>query len=73
MTENATPSSTYQQDIEHIQDIVQRLSNKDCDIDQMLVYVNEATELIAKCQEKLARTSVQIDEALERLKTKGNV
>lgn len=73
MTENATPSSTYKQDIERIQDIVQKLNDKDCDIDQMLIYVNEATELIAKCQEKLARTGVLVEDALNRLKSTGNV
>ena len=66
--ENKTPpASTYAQDIQRIQTIVDLLGQKDCDIDDMLKYVNEATELIERCQDKLARTGIQINEALERL------
>ncbi|MBR4985659.1 MAG: exodeoxyribonuclease VII small subunit [Proteobacteria bacterium] len=59
--------STYAQDIQRIQQIVELLGQKDCDIDNMLKLVNEATALIAKCQNKLISTGVQINEALAKL------
>ena len=65
----ASESTTYADDIQHIQDIIQRLSEKNCDIDKMLAYVQEATSLIEKCNEKLNQTGLKIDEAVARLKT----
>ena len=59
--------SSYNQDIQRIQHIVERLSQKDCDIDKMLEYVNEAVVLIERCQQKLTKTGIQIDEALAKL------
>ena len=62
-----TIQSSYNQDIQRIQQIVERLSQKDCDIDKMLEYVNEAAVLIERCQQKLTKTGVQIEEALAKL------
>ncbi len=59
--------STYAQDIQRIQDIVEQLKTKDCDIDNMLSLVNEATALIAKCQNKLTETGLKINQALDML------
>ena len=63
----------YAQDIQRIQDIVLALSGRDCDIDNMLELVKEATDLIAKCQDKLAKTGIEIDEALKKLEATSRV
>lgn len=59
--------STYAQDISRIQEIVELLKSKDCDIDNMLSLVNEATALISKCQNKLTETGLKINQALDML------
>ncbi|MBO5754172.1 MAG: exodeoxyribonuclease VII small subunit [Proteobacteria bacterium] len=59
----------YKNDIQRIQDIIAVLNGRDCDIDDMLGLVKEATMLIERCQNKLAHTGIEIDEALKRLET----
>ena len=59
--------NSYAADMRRIQDIVDMLSRNECDIDKLLEYVNEATALIEKCQMKLEKTGLQINEALARL------
>lgn len=65
--DNKQEQTTYAQDVQRIQDIINKLSEKDCDIDKMLDYVNEAAELIEKCNKKLSQTGIQIDSALNKL------
>ncbi|MBQ8038236.1 MAG: exodeoxyribonuclease VII small subunit, partial [Proteobacteria bacterium] len=64
---NMEEQSTYAQDIQRIQQIVDLLGQKDCDIDKMLELVNEATALIEKCQNKLVSTGIKINAALDKL------
>lgn len=59
--------TSYAEDVERIQAIIAQLSQKDCDIDKMLEYVKEATQLITRCQTKLAKTGLQIEEVLKTL------
>lgn len=56
-------NASYNADIQRVQDIINEI-DKGCDIDRMLELVNEAAALIRKCQEKLAKTGVEIEEAL---------
>ena len=58
--------ASYSSDVQRIEDIIDMLK-KGCDIDEMLSLVKEATDLITRCQAVLARTGIQIDEALQRL------
>ena len=61
-------TSSYADDVKRIQDIVAELQNdKLCDVDDMLERIKEAAELIKKCQQKLARTSIEIDSVLSDL------
>ncbi len=59
--------NSYAADMKRIQDIVDMLGRNECDIDKLLEYVNEATALIEKCQMKLEKTGLQINDALARL------
>lgn len=70
--EETTPQSSYAKDIERIQCIIELISQKDCPIDDMLSYVKEATNLIERCQQKLARTDLEINETLKRLEEMKN-
>ena len=65
--ENENPSTSYNQDIQRINDIIQKLSSPDCDIDKMLDYVKEASVLLQRCNEKLSKTGMEVQEALEAL------
>lgn len=61
-------TSSYSDDVKRIQDIVADLQNdKLCDVDEMLERIKVAAELIKKCQQKLARTSIEIDSVLSDL------
>lgn len=61
-------TSSYSDDVKRIQDIVADLQNdKLCDVDEMLEHIKLAAELIKKCQQKLARTSIEIDSVLSDL------
>ena len=64
---NETNTPSYADDIQRINLILEKLSQKDCDIDKMLDYVNEAAALLERCNQKLAKTGIQIDEALNKL------
>ena len=59
--------SRYADNVERINQIIELLRNKDCDIDDMLNLVNEAADLIDKCQQKLGQTGIKINQALQRL------
>lgn len=59
--------SRYADNVERINQIIEQLRNKDCDIDDMLSLVNEAVDLIDRCQHKLGQTGIKINQALERL------
>ena len=63
---NAASESTYNADVQRIQDIIEELK-KNCDVDNMLALVQEASALIKKCQDKLMRTGLEIDDALSKL------
>lgn len=65
--ENTETQSSYADNIARINDIVELLKNKDCDIDEMIKLVDEAADLIQKCQLKLGKTDLRIRQALERL------
>lgn len=65
--EMISSQSSYAEDIQRIEAILEKLNQNDCDIDKMLDYVNEATVLLERCNQKLAKTGVQIDEALKKL------
>ena len=65
--EKAEKQKTYAENIARINDIVELLKNKDCDIDEMIKLVDEAADLIQNCQQKLGKTDVKIRQALERL------
>lgn len=60
--------STYAQDIQKVEDIVDKISNG-CDIDEMLELVSEAARLLNRCNEKLGKTGLQMEEVLKELKT----
>lgn len=70
MPEN--PSSSYNQDIQRINDIIQKLASQDCDIDKMLDYVNEASALIQRCNDKLTKTGLEVEEVLKKLNNTMN-
>ena len=70
--ENTENQSTYADNIARINDIVELLKNKDCDIDEMIKLVDEAADLIQKCKVKLGKTDIKIRQALERLETTEN-
>lgn len=67
MSNKTDPSTTYNQDIERIEQIIAILSQKDCDIDSMLDFVNEAAALIKKCRQKLSTTGIKMNEVLNDL------
>ncbi len=68
MSDELAPSqSSYAEDIQQIEAILEKLNQNDCDIDKMLEYVNKASVLLERCNQKLAKTGIQIDEALKKL------
>jgi len=67
MNDANTKDIGYAQAIERIQEIIALLNDNSCDIDRMLDYVTEASELIKSCREKLARTGLKIQETLADL------
>ena len=57
----------YKEALNRINEIVQRIENDDPDIDELSSLVKEATQLIAKCKEKLENTEAEIQISLEKL------
>ena len=69
---NDNPSTSYNKNIQRINDIIQKLSSPDCDIDKMLDYVNEAIALLKQCNAKLSKTGLEVEEALKSLNNSMN-
>ena len=55
----------YREAIKQIEEILQRISSSDYDIEALADDVNRATELIAKCKEQLCKAEEAVNKVLK--------
>jgi len=57
---------TYTEATAEIERILARLRNEEMDVDDLAAQVARATELIARCKEKLLKTEAEVNRILEK-------
>lgn len=58
---------TYAQAIAELEEIVSKLQNNECEIDELRSYTNRALFLLRFCKEKLFETDEEVKKILEEL------
>jgi len=62
----AKKNLNYQEAMDQLQSIVQKLENDDTSIDELSGLVSEALELVKSCRSKLRKTEEGLNKALEK-------
>ncbi|MBN1251808.1 MAG: exodeoxyribonuclease VII small subunit [Bacteroidales bacterium] len=60
---------SYKNAISEIEEIMDKLENKELDLDELSENVKKASELINKCKDKLHNTENEIDEILNKMQS----
>ena len=58
---------TYAQAIAELEEIVAKLQNNECEIDELKTYTNRSLSLLKFCKDKLFETDEEIKKMLEKL------
>ena len=58
---------TYAQAIAELEEIVAKLQNNECEIDELKTYTNRSLSLLKFCKDKLFETDEEIKKMLEEL------
>lgn len=61
---------TYAQAIAELEEIVAKLQNNECEIDELKTYTNRSLSLLKFCKDKLFETDEEIKKMLEELDSK---
>ncbi len=60
---------TYAQAIAELEEIVTKLQNNECEIDELKSYTTRALSLLRFCKEKLFETDEEVKKILEELES----
>ncbi len=55
----------YEEEVKHLEQIVQQMERGDLDIDQLTEQLKEAQRIIKSCKAKLTKTDAEIKQLLE--------
>lgn len=58
---------TYNQAVNEIEDILQRMENEELDVDELSAKVKRVSELVRFCRDKLKNTEDEVEKVLKEM------
>lgn len=57
----------YSEAVAELNNILEAMKNKNCDIDELTTMTRRASELIAECRSRLTNVSAELEETLKQI------